>query len=874
MVTAMGTPHDSDSHRDPTPHPRPDVVIIMTDEERAAPPYESNDVRRWRAEILTGRAWFDAHAVNFRRHYTGSLACVPSRPTIFTGQYPDVHGVTQTDGLGKMADDSRLRWLREGEVPTLGHWFRAAGYDTHYDGKWHISHADLMGDDGEPLATNDSEGVIVDAAVGAYRAADPLDPFGFSGWIGPEPHGGALGNSGFRRDPLIADRVVAWLEDRYARRRAGEAAARQPFLLVASFVNPHDIVLFPLWANRGSPLESPSPLDPPFIPASPTDDEDLSTKPLAQRAYRAAYPTAYGPAAFVAPVYANNAQQYRDLSYRLHAEVDAPIDRVRRAVTDGGSDDAVIVRTSDHGELLGAHGGLHQKWFTLYDEATRVPFSIARIGTSATTGRTIDDAPTSHVDIVPTLLAAAGIDEAAVAVTLRTTFSEVHPLPGVDLMPIVDGAAAPRDRAVYLMTRDNILEGDSGASGIARRVGRVAKPPVQLRIHVPADVGSNFEGVVARVGDIDSGAGHLWKLVRTFDDPATWTEPGVRHLSSSGVGGETYRTSALPDQWELYDLDDDPIEAHNRFDDPAAPLVFTHMQVVMRRERLARVHHRNNPWPYSTRNASAGPPVVRPSAAARVLRRGAQKLGLHPTDPDRVELDLFGRRAVIVATNHAQLEVGKPTGVFARELTAPYYAFIDAGMNVDIASPTGGLVPVDPTSLKALIRSVDDDRFLADDELRTALVNSAAIGDLDMAGYDIVFLAGGRGAAFDFGDSAPLAEQLTAANALGKVIGGVGHGPLGLCNAIGADGGPLVRGRRITAVTDKQVRELRTSATPRHPETELRAQGARFESASAIRDVLANHWVVDGNLVTGQNQNAAPMVARKMMHLLLAPPPR
>ncbi len=114
----------------------------MTDEERAAPVYETEELREWRRTLL-GTAWFDDHGVSFDRHYTGSLACVPSRPTLFTGQYPDVHGVTQTDGLGKMADDSRMRWLRPGEVPTLGNWFRAAGYDTVYDGKWHISHADL-----------------------------------------------------------------------------------------------------------------------------------------------------------------------------------------------------------------------------------------------------------------------------------------------------------------------------------------------------------------------------------------------------------------------------------------------------------------------------------------------------------------------------------------------------------------------------------------------------------------------------------------------------------------------------------------------------------------------------------------------------------
>ncbi len=120
--------------------------------------------------------------------------------------------------------------------------------------------------------------------------------------------------------------------------------------------------------------------------------------------------------------YKRNAQRYRDLYYRLHAEVDGPLDRVRRAVTDGGSDNAVLVRTSDHGDLLGAHGGLHQKWFNLYDEATRVPFVIARIGEGATSARAVT-APTSHVDLVPTLLGAAGIDVAAVAETLRRSRS-------------------------------------------------------------------------------------------------------------------------------------------------------------------------------------------------------------------------------------------------------------------------------------------------------------------------------------------------------------------------------------------------------------------------------------------------------------------
>ena len=581
---------------------RPDIVIVMTDEERAIPPYEAQDVLDWRQRTLSGRRWFDEHGVSFTRHYTGSLACVPSRPTIFTGHYPDLHGVTQTDGLGKVYDDSRMRWLRPGEVPTLGNWFRAAGYDTHYDGKWHISHADLTDPaTGHPLATNDDHGVVDQAAVQRYLDADPLEPYGFSGWVGPEPHGAGMANCGLRRDPLIADRVVAWLKDRYERRRAGDPDALRPFLLVASFVNPHDIVLFPTWALR-SPVP-PSPADPPHVPPAPTAEEDLRTKPAAQIAFREAYYSGYGPAAMIQQAYDRFGQRYRDLYYRLHAEVDGPIDQVRRAVSQGG-DDAVLVRTADHGDLLGAHGGLHQKWFNLYDEATRVPFTIARVGRDATEPRVVD-APTSHVDLVPTLLGAAGIDVAAVTETLRESFTEVHPLPGRNLMPVVDGAPADGDRAVYLMTRDNVLEGDSGASGLGRQLKQTSNPPPPLRIRIPAHTAANFEGLVAKVDETAApgGSGHLWKLVRSFDDPSTWTEPGVRHLAGNGLGGEAYRTSPLDDQWELYDLSSDPIESRNRWDDPDLHELRKHLRTQLKHARAESVPERNEPWPYAARRS-------------------------------------------------------------------------------------------------------------------------------------------------------------------------------------------------------------------------------------------------------------------------------
>ena len=178
------------------------------------------------------------------------------------------------------------------------------------------------------------------------------------------------------------------------------------------------------------------------------------------------------------------------------------------------------------------------------------------------------DAPTSHVDLVPTLLGAAGIDVAAVTETLRESFTEVHPLPGRNLMPVVDGASADADRAVYLMTRDNVARETRGL-----RAGTPAQadlnPPPPLRIRIPAHTAANFEGLVAKVDETAApgGSGHLWKLVRSFDDPSTWTEPGCATWPATvsaarRTGPARWMTSgALRPEFRSH-------QSHNRWDDP------------------------------------------------------------------------------------------------------------------------------------------------------------------------------------------------------------------------------------------------------------------------------------------------------------------
>ncbi len=243
-------------------------------------------------------------------------------------------------------------------------------------------------------------------------------------------------------------------------------------------------------------------------------------------------------------------------------------------------------------------------------------------------------------------------------------------------------------------------------------------------------------------------------------------------------------------------------------------------------------------------------------------------LGLHP-HYEVPEMDLSGKRALVVTTSHDKLgDTGKSTGVFASEMTAPYYAFLDSGMEVDVASIQGGQIPIEPQSLKWPIASAADKRYLKDPLFQSKVSRSYQIDQVDTTQYDIVFLAGGWGAAYDFGQSAELGEKVAMAYSNDAVIGGVCHGPLGLLQAYGEDGELIIEGRRIAAVTDKQITELGITQTPMHPERDLRAAGVVFEAESKFRDLFATNVVIDGRIVTGQNQNSATETAVKMMQVL------
>ena len=250
--------------------------------------------------------------------------------------------------------------------------------------------------------------------------------------------------------------------------------------------------------------------------------------------------------------------------------------------------------------------------------------------------------------------------------------------------------------------------------------------------------------------------------------------------------------------------------------------------------------------------------------------------GLHPVY-EGASVDLPGKRALIITTSHSVLAApgeteGPETGVMASEFTHPYYSFIDAGIEVDMASIQGGVIPIDPQTLSYPVASPEDKRYLSDPIAQTKVQNSMGIADVDIGQYDIVFISGGWGAAYDLAQTPAMAEKVSEAfyGERTAVIGGVCHGVLGLINATDKEGNTLIAGRRMTGVTDKQIQELGIEMTPLHPETELRRVGALYESQTAFRDIFATHVVVDDEqrFVTGQNQNSGLETAHRMMQVI------
>lgn len=216
-------------------------------------------------------------------------------------------------------------------------------------------------------------------------------------------------------------------------------------------------------------------------------------------------------------------------------------------------------------------------------------------------------------------------------------------------------------------------------------------------------------------------------------------------------------------------------------------------------------------------------------------------------------------KVLIVLTSHAQMgATTEPTGFWLEEFTTPYYAFADAGAQVEIASIKGGRAPIDPRSLQAADEPDSVKRYRADPQLQAALEQTLAVEAVAAHDYDIVFLPGGHGTMWDLPDSAALSQLIATTLERGDVVGAVCHGPAGLVNARFKDGKPVVAGRKVAGFTNSEEEAVGLAkVVPFLLETRLRELGGQYTSGPDFKPFA----VADGNLVTGQNPASSARTA-------------
>jgi len=320
-----------------------------------------------------------AQGMLFTRAYSSNPLCMPYRNSVFTGRYPHQTGVTRNERVN----------IDTAEFVDMGTYFRQAGYHTAYFGKRHLF----------------------------FRVED-----GFRTTVKE-----AKDNP----DAATALQAVDFLSQKHD----------QPFLLVVSFLNPHNICE---WARRLAgrqqrlncgEIGTPPPLD--QLPPAPFNLAPPRNEPDGMTLMRRAYQVDNGPF----PVGKFTPDDWRKLRwgyYRMIELVDAQIGRVTAALRQAGlEENTLIIFTSDHGECAGAHG-FNQKT-VLYEESARVPLIISWKG--KTTASTSDKLVNTGIDILPTMMDAAGIPAP-------------EKLPGRSLLPVALGKEVPSWREYIVVEND------------------------------------------------------------------------------------------------------------------------------------------------------------------------------------------------------------------------------------------------------------------------------------------------------------------------------------------------------------------------------------------------------------------------------------
>src|SRR3954449_7805940 len=195
-------------------------------------------------------------------------------------------------------------------------------------------------------------------------------------------------------------------------------------------------------------------------------------------------------------------------------------------------------------------------------------------------------------------------------------------------------------------------------------------------------------------------------------------------------------------------------------------------------------------------------------------------------------------RILAVVTNVGEYEkVGYRTGLWLGELTHFLDAVGPSGFQCDIASPSGGYVPIDPESLMlqeaghALGLDGKVHQHYEDRAFMDRLKDTMKVADADVSDYDAIYMTGGHGVCFDF-QSPDLARLTAAFWEAGKIVSAVCHGPAGLLEVKLSGGDSLVAGKDVTGFSwAEEIKVGRDDAVPYNLEEELQKRGARYGKA-------------------------------------------
>lgn len=208
-------------------------------------------------------------------------------------------------------------------------------------------------------------------------------------------------------------------------------------------------------------------------------------------------------------------------------------------------------------------------------------------------------------------------------------------------------------------------------------------------------------------------------------------------------------------------------------------------------------------------------------------------------------------------------------GTWLSEVTHPYWHLAERDVEIDFASPRGGKISWTPRSDPYFEHSLEPQDlvsrgFLAKEDLVSRLHSTLVLRDVDLEMYDAIHVAGGRGATFDLYPNEDVALALEYFWLHGKTVGAICHGSVALGNIPAC-----IEGRSATAFSLEEDRELERQfgsgfVIPHYPQIVLEQAGAQYKSA-APHEVCV---IVDGNLVTGQNQQSASEYGIALYHTI------